>query len=386
MSNNISVRKEIIDNCEQIVVKVGTRLLTDQSMIATVVRQISILRDKGYKVMLVSSGAIGVGMKTLGLKKRPHSLASKQALAALGQSKLMSMYEKECQKHGFHMAQLLLTADELRDRKRHLNVMNSIGALWSENILPIINENDSVSIDELKFGDNDTLAGLLAALTRSELTIILTTVGGLHHKVDNVLGERISIVNIITDELRAMSQGTDDSAMSVGGMITKVNAAEIVTTAGDYLLVADGRDDNIIEQILAGDDVGTLFLPVEKEKSMQSKKRWISFFTAPVGVVTIDRGAVVALVKDGGSLLSSGIIDVTPDFERGDTVDVIDGNGENIARGLVNYSASECLSIKGLRSDEIGDVLISRNIDYDIDSEVIHRDNLVVLKDDLRVT
>lgn len=379
MSDNISVRKEVIKNSKQIVVKVGTRLLTETAMIAILIRQIAKLRDNGYKVMLVSSGAVGVGMKAMGLSKRPTKLASTQALAAIGQNKLMTMYQNECEKHGFHSAQLLLTAEDLKDRKRHLNVMNCIDALWAQNILPVINENDSVSVDELKFGDNDTLAGLLAAMTRSELTIILTTVGGLHYKQKNVLGERISVVESISKDLLEMATGTDDAAMSVGGMISKLRAAEIVTAAGDHLWIADGRESDIIDRILLGEDVGTLFLPQQESKSMQSKKRWISFFSKPIGTLTIDDGAVSALCENGKSLLSSGIISVSGEFDRGDTIDIVDSNGKLIARGLSNYSFDECLAIKGQQSSQIAEVLNLGSGAVVVDDEVVHRNNLVVL-------
>ena len=382
MSDTCQARKNVLNNCTQIVVKAGTRLLTDTTMIAVLITQIATLRDKGYKVMLVSSGAVGVGMKTLGLTKRPQKVSTTQALAALGQNKLMTMYQNECHKHGFHSAQLLLTANDLKDRKRHLNVMNCIDALWAEGILPVINENDSVSVDELKFGDNDTLAGLLAAMTRSELTIILTTVGGLHHKENGILGERISVIDSISDELRDMATGTDDAAMSVGGMISKLTAAEIVTAAGDHLWVADGRIPNIIDQIIEGKDVGTLFLPQQKTKSMQSKKRWISFFSKTRGTITVDNGATKALCDKGRSLLASGIINVAGKFDRGDTVDISDQLGNIIARGLTNYSFEECSTIKGKQSSEIAETL---NIQVHgtvqvIDDEVVHRNNLVIKK------
>jgi len=379
--DSISIRKNILENCNQVVVKVGTRLLTDTVMIKQLMLQINALREKGYKVMLVSSGAVGVGMKTLGLEKRPTKLSAVQALAALGQNKLMAMYQNECSKYGFNSAQLLLTADDLKDRKRHLNVMNCIESLWSQDILPIVNENDSVSVDELKFGDNDTLAGLLATMTRSELTIILTTVGGLHHKENNVLGERISVVDNITGELREMATGTDDAAFSVGGMISKLRAAEIVTAAGDYLWVADGREENIIEQILDGKDVGTVFLPTQN-KSMQSKKRWISFFSKSTGDLLIDCGAVTALCDKGRSLLSSGITQVNGTFDRGDTIDICDPSGNVVARGLTNYNSDECSSIAGLKSGDIAKALmIEQHEDLmALDDEVVHRNNLVVTK------
>ena len=380
MQDNTLIRKDVINNCKQIVVKAGTRLLTDTTMIATLISQIALLRKSGYKVMLVSSGAVGVGMKTLGLERRPSRLAEIQALAAIGQNKLMTMYQNECHKHGFHSAQLLLTADDLKDRKRHLNLMNCVEALWAQGILPVINENDSVSVDELKFGDNDTLAGLLAAMTRSDLTIILTTIAGLREKHNGVLGERISVVDKITDELKEMASGTDDAAMSVGGMISKLKAAEIVTAAGDYLWVADGREPGIIQQILNGEDVGTLFLPEARTKSMQAKKRWISFFSKTMGKVYADSGAVEAVSAKGKSLLSSGLVKVEGTFDRGDTVEVCTESGEVIAKGLINYSSDEARRIIGVQSSQIPEIL---KIDMDlvaVDDELIHRNNLVMVK------
>lgn len=380
MSYEIEARDRVLKNCKQLVVKVGTRLLTDPAMISILISQIARIKERGIKVILVSSGAVGVGMKTLGLTKRPTKLSSVQALAALGQNKLMTIYENECKKFGFHSAQLLLTADDLDDRERHLNAMNCIESLWSEDILPIINENDSISVNELKFGDNDTLAGLVATMTRSDLTVILTTVGGLHYKENNILGDRISVVESISDEMKAMATGTDDAAMSVGGMISKLRAAEIVAAAGEALWVADGRESDILDQIFDGKDIGTLFLPTQ-DKVMQSKKRWISFFTQLKGKLSVDAGAVKALTQKGRSLLPSGVLSVEGSFERGDTVEICDQSGTAIARGLTNYSSSECSSIQGCQSNEIPSALkLKLNEDLSaLDDEVIHRNNLVVI-------
>ena len=371
---NIQHRRQIIKDAKQIVIKVGTRLLTDNSLIPSIIRQIAHLREAGYRVMLVSSGAVGVGMKTMGLEKRPSRISAVQALAAVGQSALMTLYEKECKKYGFHAAQMLLTKEDLGDRNRHLNVLNCIHSLWNHGNLPVINENDSVSVDEIKLGDNDTLAAMLAIMTRSDLTILLTTVNGLH-SVDNAghLSERIPLVSEITKEMKKSATGTDDSSLSIGGMITKLKAAEMITSAGESMLIADGREENIIDRIAAGEDVGTLFLPTSA-KQMQSKKRWLSFFSKISGDLVIDAGAVNAIMKNGRSLLPSGIVEVSGSFKRGDTVTVSDTNGGVIAKGLVNFSSRELKKVNGEKSCEMRRILGA------VDDEVIHRNNLSKLK------
>ncbi len=372
-SKSENARKKIIKDSKRVVVKVGTRLLTDKSRIPVLIKQIVRLRERGYDVLLVSSGAVGIGMKTMKLKKRPSKLSSIQALAAVGQNKLMAVYEAECRKHGFHAGQLLLTASDLQSRERHLNVLNCVNSLWAQGVLPILNENDSVSVDELKFGDNDVLAGLIAAMTRSELTIILTTVDGFHEMKGEKLGDRISVVGSITDELRAWSSGTDGNAFSIGGMISKIKAAEIVTAAGENLWIADGREPDIIDRILDGEDVGTVFLP--KEKKAQSRKRWIGIFSKTSGKLKIDDGAVKALSKNGKSLLPSGLISMEGSFKRGDTVDICDSKRRLIARGLTNYSSEDCLKIAGLQSSEIAGILN----DMAPDEVIVHRNNLFVM-------
>ena len=371
---NIQHRRQIIKDAKQIVIKVGTRLLTDSSLIPSIIRQIAHLKEMGYRVMLVSSGAVGVGMQTMGIKKRPSRISAVQALAAVGQSALMSIYEKECKRYSFHAAQMLLTKEDLGDRNRHLNVLNCIHSLWNQGNLPIINENDSVSIDEIKLGDNDTLAAMLAIMTRSDLTILLTTVNGLH-SVDSAgrLSERIPLVSEITEEMTKSAMGTDNSSLSIGGMITKLKAAEMITRAGESMLIADGREEGIIDRIAAGEDVGTLFLPTTS-KQMQSKKRWLSFFSKISGNLVVDDGAVEAIMKDGRSLLPSGIVEVSGSFKRGDTVTISDGAGDIIGKGLVNYSSGELKKVNGESSCGMRRILGA------VDDEVIHRNNLSKLK------
>lgn len=371
---NISLRKKIVENCHRVVVKAGTRLLTDPAAIPALVAQIAALRKSGRQVIFVSSGAVGTAMKMLKLKKRPSHLSEVQALAAMGQVKLMSVYETECRKYGFRAAQLLLTADDLRARERHLNLENCIEALLAQDVLPIVNENDPVSVDELKFGDNDSLASLLGSMTRSDLTIILTTVNGLlKPNPDGTLGKRISVVRGVTQEQRDMATGTDDSNFSIGGMASKLKAAEVLNTAGEALWIADGREENILERIFRGEDLGTLFLPPESVHKMEAKKRWINTFSKASGRLIVDDGAVAALRKTPCSLLPAGLTGVEGAFKRGDIVEICSKDGVRVAKGQSNFSSADCRKLAGCQSAQIHAVL-----GCDAEPEIVHRNNLVV--------
>jgi len=373
-------RRELIRNCRRLVVKVGTRLLTDLTRIPPLIAQIARLREeRNLQVLLVSSGAVGIGLKTLGLDRRPNRLSEVQALAAVGQSKLMALYDREAVKFGFHAAQLLLTAEDLKNRERHLNVSNCINALWAQGLLPVANENDSVSVAEIMFGDNDTLAAMLGVMLRAELTVILTTVDGLHDRApDGSLGTRIPVVQGGIEALQRLAQGTDDRTFSIGGMVTKLRAAATVTNAGEALWIADGRAPDPLLRIFAGEDLGTLFLPAAgRHRQMHSRKRWLQFFTRPIGTITVDAGAAAALRRKGRSLLPSGITAVTGDFRRGDAVAIHDPNGAIIARGLSNYAAGEIAIIQGRKTAAIPALL-----GHDGDDEVVHRDNLVLVGED----
>lgn len=372
MSDKIeNERRQVLRNCRRMVVKAGTRLLTDPELIPQLISGIHVLREKGYKVLLVSSGAVGTGMKQLQMKKRPRKLSQVQALAAIGQCHLMAMYDEACRTFGFHSAQLLLTAGDVHERERHLNIMNCIEALWDCGTLPIINENDSVSVSELKFGDNDILSAMLATMTRAELTVILTTEEGLRvRNADGSLGERVSVVNKITDELKESARGTDNREFSIGGMISKLRAAEMLTGAGEHLWIADGRIPGILREIADGKDVGTLFVPARKQ--MVSRKRWIRFFAHCSGRLIIDDGAVEALRSKGRSLLPSGVKAVEGTFKRGDTLEIADSKGTVIARGLTNFDSDECARLAGCQCKDISQILRRA-----ADEEIIHRDNLV---------
>ncbi len=258
--NNIEVRKNIIKNTKKIVVKVGTKLLTDDSEISILIPQIALLKERGLDVTLVSSGAVGMGMKSLGLEKRPMELPKKQALAALGQCKLMAQYEVECKKYGFHSAQLLLTADAFKDSAKCANIKDCIAALCDENILPIVNENDSVATEALKFGDNDNLATQLGIMLKADLIVLLTTVDGLHSLENGELNERISVVEEISSDVLGMALENDDSTFSIGGMESKLKSAQLAMDNKTPLWIADGRDENIIKKLLDGQDEGTIFI------------------------------------------------------------------------------------------------------------------------------
>ncbi len=366
------VRRDLVANCRQIVVKAGTRLLTDPERFHELIAGIAALRQNGRKVMLVSSGAVGTGMRALQLAKRPRQLSEVQALASIGQGKLMALYDAECRKYGFNTAQLLLTADDLRQRSRYINVANCIGALWRHDVLPIVNENDSVSVDELKFGDNDTLAGMLGAMLGAELTVILTTEQGLRvRNSDGTLGDRIPLVNRITADMVASAGDTDNGALSIGGMISKLRAANLVTEAGYHLWIADGREAGILDRIMAGNDVGTLFCP--RHSKLQSRKCWLKFFAKASGALMVDAGALAAVTEHGKSLLPSGVTAVTGNFKRGATVEIRSLDGRVAARGLCNYSSTECAGLLGKHHDELVTLQGS-----DADAELVHRDNLVL--------
>jgi glutamate 5-kinase len=317
-----------------------------------------------------------MGMRAAGLKRRPRHLSEVQALAAMGQATLMAMYEAECRKYDFRAAQLLLTADDLRSRERHLNAVNCIEALLAHDVLPIINENDPVSVSELKFGDNDTLAALLGSMIRADLTIILTTVDGLLDKnPDGTLGDRISVVHGVTAQLKEIASGTDDAAFSIGGMASKLKAAEVLNSAGEALWIASGEDADIIARIFAAEDVGTVFLPQDGMHKMGSRKRWLASFSRPAGVIAIDDGAANALVKKGSSLLPSGVVSITGSFKRGDVVKIVKASsGEALAKGITNFSSDEAALIAHHKSGDLTDIL-----GCDAEDELVHRNNLVLL-------
>lgn len=354
-------------------VKLGTQLLTDRSgrldepYLATMAAQVASLRAKGVHVTLVSSGAIGAGLRELNLAERPTDLARLQAVAAVGQRRLMDGWAVAFAPFGLHVAQLLLTRDDVDHRARFLNLRNTLHAVHELGGIPIINENDSVSTDELvkiSFGDNDILAALVTHALRADLLVLLSV-------VDGILDPAGQSVRMVSDLATARQWvRSEKSALGKGGMDSKLNAAQTVTSAGSALVVADGRMPNVLNRLMTGDTVGTLFVPSTKRRS--GRGRWIGS-ARPVGSITVDSGAAAALTQRNTSLLPAGIAAVQGTFSAGDVVAVIDPAGQTIARGLSNYSALDIDRIKGKKSSAVRAQLAEAAYD-----EVIHRDNLVV--------
>jgi len=372
------VRREVVETAQTFVVKVGTNVLSDDSgrldlgRVRQIAEQVHRVRESGRKVVIVSSGAIGAGMNLLNLPQRPRDLSHLQAAAAVGQAYLIRLYDDSLRRHGYHAAQLLLTAADFNDRARYLNVRNTINTLFSYRAVPIVNENDTVSTDEIRFGDNDRLAALVTTLLTDPLLVILTSVDGLY---DGPPGDKrsrlIPLVRQWDDSLMDLA-ADETSSRGTGGMKSKLEAARMATAVGENVIIANGRRPNVLDEILAGEEVGTLFLA--GSKAVPAWKRWIGFGAPPRGRVRVDSGARQALVENGRSLLAIGITDVEGDFAKGDVVSVLGPDGREFARGLTNYCARDIRAIQGRRSSEIADVL--GEVPY---AEVIHRDNLVLL-------
>lgn len=370
------------EHIKTLVVKIGTTLLGDEHgfdgrVLEEVVKDLARLKhERDLHLLIVSSGAMGCGMDRLGMRERPVALPLKQATAAVGQSRLMHIYEALFQTYGegLHAAQVLLTGRDLDDRQSYLNVRNTINTLFAfGNVVPIVNENDSTVADELRFGDNDTLAGRVAAKIGADLLIILSNVDGLYDKnpathSDAKLIEHVENVN---DEIEGFAEDTA-TPTSIGGMRTKVAAARIACAAGLPTVIANGHNDRVVTNVLAGAIPMTVF--GKAANSMTHRKRWIAFGRAPKGAVIVDDGARNALLKNGRSLLAAGIVGVEGRFEAGEAISIRDTAGRDVARGLTNYSRDDINAIKGLKSNEIGAKLGRKDFD-----EVIHRDNLVLL-------
>lgn len=380
MKTNDDVRCQILSKVRKIVVKIGTGVLTtesgyvDKRQIQGLAEQVVELKKMGYDVVVVSSGAIGSGMGELGIEKRPGTLPELQAVAAIGQSKLISTYDDSFKLHGYHAAQILLTREDFEDRQRYLNTCNTIHTLFQLNAIPVVNENDTISVDEIKFGDNDALSALVTNLLNAELLIILSSVDGLYDKFPTGKSKTsvLSIVDNVSDEIRQLAFDFK-TKRGIGGMQTKLEAASVVTNAGEAMIIANGRADGVLRKIVKGECIGTLFLP--KQEKLAIRKRWIGYTIKPKGKVSVDEGAMHALTEQGKSLLASGIVSVEGTFHKGDTVSVCGReNGVIIARGLTNYSSAEIEKIKGCSTSYIAKVL-----GYKLYDEVIHRDNMVIL-------
>jgi glutamate 5-kinase len=370
----MGVRSEYLGSIRSLVVKLGTQLLSDANgrldtgFVATIAAQIAELRNQGVRITIVSSGAIGCGLKELGLSQRPTDLAKLQAVAAVGQRRLMDVWAAAFEVHHLPVAQLLLTREDINDRTRFLNLRNTISAVHEMNSIPIVNENDSVSTVELvkiSFGDNDILAALLAHALHANLLILLTVVDGL-------LGEKDQPVRLVKKAREGHGLvRKEKSPLGTGGMDSKLQAARMVNDAGDAMIIADGRTDRILPRLLAGEELGTLFVP-EAGKKRSSRGRWIGS-VHPAGTLVVDDGARKALIENNKSLLPAGITKVTGDFARGDIVAITTSDGTLIARGLCNYSASDMAVIHGKKTRQIRELLADAAYD-----EAVHRDNLII--------
>ena len=361
------------------VVKIGSSLLTDdgkglnRESMASWVKQIAAFRDAGLSVVLVSSGAVAEGVLRLGLKGRPTAIHEQQAAAAVGQMGLIQAYETEFKKFDLHTAQILLTHDDLSNRKRYLNARTTLMTLLNLGVIPVVNENDTVVTDEICFGDNDTLAGLVANLINADAMVILTDQDGLYESDprNNPGAKLVSQAQSNNDELFDFA-GTGHGDLGRGGMLTKVKAARLAARSGTATCIVNGRKPEILAMLREGGEVGTLLLP--ESEPLAARKQWLASHLKVKGVFTLDAGAVRVLKESGKSLLPVGITSSSGNFQRGEVVSCVDEEGNPVARGLVNYNANEAASIIGHSSEEIFSLL-----GYEGDHEIIHRDNLVLL-------
>lgn len=336
------------------------------------VRELADLRNLGKQVILVTSGAVGAGVGKLGLKCKPKTMPEKQAAAAVGQGVLLHMYEKIFAEYGQVVGQVLLTREDLADRKRYLNARHTLMALLQYGVLPIVNENDTVAVEEIRLGDNDTLSALVAGLVDADLLVLLSDIEGLYNGNPKTNPEAclIPVIEEITPEVEALAGGAG-TTLGTGGMGTKLQAAKIAMNSGIPMVIAHGAKPGILQQIVTGEFTGTLFVP--REARLHTKKRWIAFGSGIQGKITVDAGAQKAVVDDGKSLLPIGITSVEGNFEVGNVVSIHGPSGGEFARGIVNYASWEIEKIKGKNTSEILGILGHK--DYD---EVIHRDNLAI--------
>jgi glutamate 5-kinase len=369
----MSTRKEYLSKVKTVVVKLGTQLLSDgegrldAAFVGSIASQVASLRAAGFEVTLVSSGAIGCGIREMNLPSRPTDLARLQAVAAVGQRRLMDVWAAAFEPAKLPVAQLLLTREDIDDRHRFLNLRNTVSAVHELGAIPIINENDTVSTVELvkiTFGDNDILAATVTHALQADLLILLTVVDGLLGQDD----KPVRLVANVQDAKTLIRESK--SALGKGGMDSKLAAAKMVTEAGDSLIVADGRMHQILPRLVAGEELGTLFIPAARKRS--SRSRWIGSVRT-LGTVTVDDGARRALVEQNKSLLAAGITKVEGTFSSGDAVAIADASGRTVARGLSNYSSADLNLIRGKKSQQVREILAEAAYD-----EVVHRDNLVL--------
>lgn len=372
-------QRDKIRNARRLVVKIGSSLLTaqgqglDHNAIADWVKQIAGLHKNNVQVLLVSSGAVAEGMQRMGWTRRPHALYELQAAAAIGQMGLIQTYESFFKQHDIHTAQVLLTHDDLSNRKRYLNARSTLTTLLKLGVIPVINENDTVTTDEFRFGDNDSLASLVVNLVEADALILLTDQAGVYNKdprahkdaqlIDEVTASDASLDDMVTGKAGSLGRG---------GMFTKIRAARLAARSGAVTVIAHGSEKNVLERIVSGEHLGTLLL--SNQEPVVARKQWLASHLQPKGKLVLDDGAVKVLLESGRSLLPVGVSEVRGEFARGEVVACIDARGKEIARGLVNYSSMETLTIKGQPSQKIEHLL-----GYVDEPELIHRDNLVLL-------
>ena len=376
-------RSQLIAAARLIVVKIGSRVLTtpdgllDTDRIATIGRQCDQLLAAGKQLVVVSSGAVAAGMGRLGLAQRPRTLPRLQAAAAVGQSCLIEAYERSLRPHGRHVAQVLLVAEDLQDRRRYLNIRGTLRALLDEGAVPIVNENDTVSVEELQtsFGDNDRLAALVATLLPADLLVLLSDVAGLYDRDPEAVGASVIPVVPVIDAATERLVRDRVSGLSKGGMASKLAAARMVTTSGCHCVIGPGKRDDVLEAICGGEEVGTLF--PGRQGTMPARKRWLGWSAPASGTLVVDAGARRAVVNGGSSLLAAGVLSVSGSFGPGDIVTLETPDGGVFARGLVNYAAADLDKIRGLQTEQVLERLGRCGCDA-----VIHRDDLAVIQQD----
>ncbi|TAL29318.1 MAG: glutamate 5-kinase [Spirochaetes bacterium] len=366
-------RKELLKRVNRIVVKVGTSSIVEggaisPDKIARLAADIAPLVRDGYETVLVSSGAIGAGSSALGRKRDTLAIPEKQACAAVGQTILMNEYRQAFRRESLEVGQILLTGDDVKHRSRFLNARHTFNALFDMGVVPVVNENDTVAIEEIKFGDNDTLSAHVANIVEAELLVILSDVDGFYW--DRTDAAPAELITRIDDEVRARGGGAG-SGQGTGGMITKLHAAEIMIRSGEMMIIAGADTPRVVSRILQGENIGTLF--AGKTRSLRSRKRWIAFNMKSTGGIVIDDGAVAALREKKKSLLATGVTGVRGRFEFGDAVEIFSPRDEPVGKGIVNYSDGELSRIRGRKSREIKGLLGGTYFD-----EVINRDDLII--------
>lgn len=371
------MRKALLSHVKRVVVKIGSAVISnaaglENDRVAAIATDICLLLDRGLEVILVSSGAVAAGKGQLGIVGRPQTIPQKQAAAAIGQTRIIREYKEVFQSRDYNVAQVLLTRDDLSNRRRYLNARNTVMTLLEYGVTPIVNENDTVVVEEIRFGDNDNLSALVTNLVEADLLIILSDVDGFYDQdpAENPQAQLIPVVERVSSTIEAMGGQTKNN-LGTGGMATKLKAAKKAALSGVGTLIVNGRSPGVLTRIFAGEEVGTYFLPAQSK--LTAKKHWIAFSKKPRGKLIIDEGGMNAVVKGGKSLLPSGICGVDGGFERGDAVRLCDRDGHEFARGVISYSLAEILQIMGKQCAEIEKIL-----GYKYRDEVVGRDDLVL--------